>query len=301
MSKLKKAVFFLLLFAAAVIFILYKADGIASKTYFGKTSDSTLINLDAVEDSSSFNLLLIGTDKSGLMTDAIMLVNVDKSDKKIRLLSIPRDTRVTVDGKRRKINSCYMRGGIDLLLDEVKQLTCAPINYYALIKPGMLADIVDRLGGVEYEVERDMKYSDPSQDLYIDLKAGKQTLNGDMAEQYCRFRSYPMGDLERTEAQKRFFKALLEQKLKLKYTTKIKGIYDDVCKNLETNVTFKDILSNISVMQMLESPDQIEVLDVPGEFNDMKKDGISYYLIINQDLDRLRQLCADNFNGQKNI
>ena len=188
MSKFKKAVFFLLLFAAAMIFILYKADGIMSKTYFGKTSDSTLINLDAVEDSSSFNLLLIGTDKSGLMTDAIMLVNVDKTEKKIRLLSIPRDTRVTVEGKRRKINSCYMRGGIDLLLDEIKQLTCAPINYYALIKPGMLADIVDRLGGVEYEVERDMKYSDPSQDLYIDLEAGKQILNGDMAEQYCRFR-----------------------------------------------------------------------------------------------------------------
>ena len=296
--KLKKSTLFLLLIiAAALTLVIYKVDGLMSRSYFGKNNNDAIVNLDSVSDSGSFNALLIGTDKSGQLTDAIMLVNVNKTEKKIRMLSIPRDTKVTVDGKKRKINSCYAKGGIDLLLEEVKELTDAPINYYAIIQPGALAQIVDSLGGVEYEVEQDMHYSDPSQDLYIDLEAGLQTLSGDQAEQYCRYRSYTMGDLERTRAQQKFFKALFEQKLKLKYVTKLKSVYDAVAQNLETNVTFKDIASNISVMQMLTDPSQIECIEVPGEFNDMKKDGVSYYLILNEDLEQLRSICAEYFNG----
>lgn len=296
--KLKKtSVILLLIIAAALTFIIYKADRLLSQSYFGKNNDDAIVSLDSVSNSGCFNALLVGTDKGGQLTDAIMLVNVNKDEKKIRLLSIPRDTKVTVDGKKRKINSCYAKGGITLLLDEVKQLTHAPINYYAIIQPGILAKIVDSLGGVEYEVEQDMKYSDPSQDLYIDLKAGLQTLNGDRAEQYCRFRSYVMGDLERTRAQQKFFKALFEQKLKLKYAAKLKTVYDVVAENLETNVTFKDIVSNISVMQMLVDDSQIECIEVPGEFNDMKKEGVSYYLIVNEDLEQLRSICAEYFGG----
>lgn len=299
MTKFKKKLTLLLLLAAlvAVIALVIKVNNSLSDYYFGYSSDEALVNLDDVTDDKSFNALLIGTDKSEMLTDAIMLVNVNKETKTIRMLSIPRDTKVKVDGKKRKINSVYAKGGVDLLVEQVKDLTGAPVNYYAVIKPGILAKIVDCLGGVEYTVEQDMKYTDPYQDLYIDLKAGTQILDGDKAEQYCRYRSYAMGDLERTKSQQKFFKALFEQKLKLKNVTKLKPVYDVVCENLESNVTFRDIADNISVMQMITDGTQIECIDVPGEFNDMRKEGTSYYLIEGEELNKLRDVCSEYFNG----
>lgn len=298
MSKFKKRfkIFVFLVLLVAIIVCVIKINSSLSDYNFGYTSENAVAGLDAVEDKTSFNALLLGTDVSGLRTDAIMLVNINKEEKTIRMLSIPRDTRVRVDGKKCKINSCYAKG-VDVLIDEVKELTGAPINYYAVIKPGTLAKIVDCLGGVEYEVERDMHYSDPYQDLYIDLEKGKQILDGDKAEQYCRFRSYAMGDLERTNSQQKFFKALFEQKFKLKYVTKLKSVYDITSKNLESNITFKDIADNISIMQMLSDGGQIESVKVPGGYNDMKKDGVSYYLIEDEDLTDLHKLCSQYFDG----
>lgn len=301
MKKTKANLIMFLLFLALIVVIIVAVNvkHSLSDNYIGQKPEQTLANIDSQTDSVSFNALLVGTDKSGLLADAIMLVNVNKQDRTIRMLSVPRDTKVKIDGKKRKLNSAYARGGIDLLLEKVKELTNVPINYYAVIKPGMLADIVDCLGGVEYEVERDMHYSDPYQDLYIDLEAGLQILDGDKAEQYCRFRSYPMGDIERTQAQQRFFKALFEQKLKLKYVTKIKPVYDAVCEKLESNVSFADVADNIALMQMITSGTQIESVEVPGEYNDMKKDGVSYYLIEDEHLEQLKAICAEKFDGIK--
>lgn len=303
MSKIIKRIklFISLSLIVAIAVVSYKVYDVMSDSLFDTGVDETatpLSNIDTLsKKSESFNALLIGTDASGELTDALMLVNVDKKEKTIRMLSIPRDTKVTVDGKNRKINSCYRLGGLDLLLSEIKELTHAPINYYALIEPGTLASIVDSLGGVEYEVERDMHYSDPVQDLYIDLEKGVQVLNGDQAEQYCRFRSYVMGDLERTKSQQRFFKALFEQKLNLKYVTKLNSLYNAIADNVKTNVSFKDIAENLSVMQMITGENQIQAIETPGTFNDMQKEGISYYLIRDDDLERLRIICFDYFDG----
>lgn len=295
--KSKFTLILLLLVAVVITLIIYKINASLENYHFGKPSEQMLVNIDSVTDKSSFNALLVGVDKSGLLADAIMLVNVNKDTETIRLISVPRDTKVTVNGKKRKINSCYAKGGVDLLIEEVKELTQAPVNYYAVIEPGTLSKIVDCLGGVEYEVEQDMKYSDPTQDLYIDLKAGKQILDGDKAEQYCRYRSYAMGDLQRTQSQQKFFKALFEQKLKLKYVTKLKAVFDVAMENLESNVTIQDVTSNIAVMKMISDGSQIEIFDVPGEFNDMRKEGVSYYLIRNEHLAELREICKTYFNG----
>lgn len=298
MKNLKRLTLGLVLIIIAVIIFNAVNNSRSDNTEQSDNPKSDIsVKLDDLSDKSSFNVLLIGTDAGGYHTDAIMLVNVNKENKTITMLSIPRDTKVTVDDRKMKINSCCTRYGFDVLIDEIKQLTYAPVHYYAMIQPGTLSKLVDCLGGVEYTVEQDMFYSDPTQDLYIDLKEGKQTLNGDEAEQYCRYRSYVMGDLNRTQCQQKFFKALMQQKMKLKYIVKIKSLFDIVENNVDTNVTFNDIMSNISLMQMISDEDQIECVDVPGKFNDMSKEGVSYYLIYNEDLRELREICADKFMG----
>lgn len=303
MSKLKKnriilIVIMTVLVLAAVGTVIYKVNEMITEPLFnsGIKQNSAIVNLTQA-DEKSFNALLIGTDAGGENTDALMIVHVDKENKKIRMLSIPRDTRVTVNGRRCKINSCYHRGGLELLFEKIKELTAIDINYYALIKPGTLGEIVDCLGGVEYDVEQNMKYSDPVQGLYIDLKKGLQTLDGDKAEQYCRYRSYVMGDITRTQSQQKFFKALFEQKLDIKYATKINDVYSIISDKVKTNVSFKDIMYNTSVLQLITSGDQIECYDVPGEYNDMEKDGVSYYLIEGKDVTELKELCAQYFGG----
>ena len=248
MSKLKKRrviiiVIMVILIAAAIGTVVYKINEMVSAPLFdsGIKQNSAISNMAKAGDKS-FNALLIGTDAAGENTDALMIVHVDKQDKKIRMLSIPRDTRVTVNGKKFKINACYHLGGLELLIEKIRELTDIDINYYAMIEPGTLGEIVDCLGGVEYDVEQDMHYSDPAQDLYINLKKGKQILDGDKAEQYCRYRSYVMGDITRTQSQQKFFKALFEQKLNIKYATKINDIYDIMCEKVKTNVSMKDII-----------------------------------------------------------
>lgn len=290
--------FILILVSVLIVAVIYTVRDVAAKPIFSQSDNDkqALQTLDDISDSS-FNALLIGLDKSAVNTDAIMLVNVDKSEKCIRMLSIPRDTKVTVDGKTRKINSCYYRYGLDVLISEIKELTCSPINYYAIIKPGVLAEIVDCLGGVEYDVEQNMHYSDPAQDLYINLEKGTQTLTGDQAEQYCRYRSYLLGDITRTQSQQKFFKALFEQKLNLKNITKINALLSVVGENVETNVDFLDIINNLSVMQMIKNGDQIECIETPGTYNDMQKEGVSYYLIRNDNLHKLREICSEKFLG----
>lgn len=301
----KIKLFFALLCVILITVIAVKLYGALSEPIFDTGIDDVAIPLTNIDYSkeakSSFNALLIGTDASGELTDALMLVNIDKKDKTISMLSIPRDTKIKVDGKNRKINSCYRKGGLDLLLSEIKNLTQAPIHYYAIIEPGALADIVDSLGGVQYNVEQNMHYSDPAQDLYIDLEKGEQLLSGDQAEQYCRYRSYTMGDIERTQCQQKFFKALFEQKLNIKYVTKLSPLYNAVSENVKTNITFRDIVENITVMQMITDESQIRTFETPGTFNDMKKEGVSYYLIKGKHLSELRTICIDNFDGFADI
>ena len=301
MSGLKKnhsfiiVVLVLLCSTAAVVAIYYFMGKLADPLFGGASQDGFNVTGVDEQSGSSFNALLIGLDKGGEHSDAIMLVHVDKEDKSIRMLSIPRDTRIMLNGKKVKINVCYRRGGADLLIEQVKALTGVGINYYAIVEPGMLAEIVDCLGGVEYEVERDMKYTDPTQDLYIDLKAGLQTLDGDKAEQYCRFRSYLMGDITRTQSQQKFFKALFEQKLTVANAPKIREIYSIMSDKVKTNVSLRDVLGNLYVLRLLSDGGDIECIDVPGHYNDMQKEGVSYYVLEGEDLEELRILCSESF------
>ena len=108
-----------ILIGAAVGTVVYKIDEMVSAPLFdsGVKQNSAISNMTKADDKS-FNALLIGTDAAGENTDALMIVHVDKQDKKIRMLSIPRDTRVTVNGRKFKINACYHLGGLEMLIEK---------------------------------------------------------------------------------------------------------------------------------------------------------------------------------------
>ena len=162
-------------------------------------------------------ILICGADEGGARTDAMLLLYLDRSNRQIRLLSLPRDTMVNRDNPVPKLNGAYYANGagekgMNVLLDYVKDLVGYRPDAYILLDLDCFAQLVDAMGGVTFDVPMDMYYSDPVQDLYIDLKAGTQTLNGKEAMWLVRFRSgYAMADLERVSVQRDFLQAAIRQ------------------------------------------------------------------------------------------
>lgn len=224
--------------------------------------------------AESFNILLCGTDGSNSRTDTMLLVRFDGDQNRVNITSLPRDTKITLDGRVHKLNSCVPLGGKELLIDTVKQLTGAPVDYYAFVDFEGFRNVIDLLGGVELDVEQDFKYSDPAQNLYIDLKAGVQVLDGKKAEQYVRYRRYAQADIARNRNQQKFLSALIEQKNKPQYWVKAPEIFAQVLRYTETNFTLGALINHLDSAKSL-SGDSIFTYQIPGHPDDSK---ISYYI-----------------------
>ena len=242
------------------------------------------------------NVLLLATDKSGLRTDTIMLASVDTKRSVINVMSIPRDTRVTIGNSRNnKINAVYAmaREGkkVDAVIDKINELTGLPINYYAVIKPDGFRNVIDILGGVWIDVPQRMRYTDPDQGLYIDLYPGYQLLNGDKSEQFTRFRSYPTGDLGRIEAQQLFISELFKQKFNAELILKVGDIFEEISKNLDTNFTVADVPVFISALGAFDT-DSIKTFEMPN--TPQYINGGSYVIC---DVEATKQLILTEFLG----
>lgn len=195
------------------------------------------------------NILVVGKDHVGANTDVIMVASLNAKANKISILSIPRDTRVQFHGQR-KINSVYsyaQQKGMkkeEALINVVSQTSGLPIHYYAVINLRAFRDVVNALGGVEFNIERPYHYDDPLQDLHIHIDPGYQVLDGEKAEGLIRYRAdYVEGDIKRVQVQQAFLTAMVQQKLQLKYISKIPEIYEKVTENVVGNLTVNDLVN----------------------------------------------------------
>ena len=184
-------------------------------------------NCDLARKRGNSTILLAGTDASGDRTDTIMLLNIDRKAGKLSLMSIPRDTKVNSTYTPHKINAAYgVNGsgeqGMDALMEYVSECIGFRPDGYMLIDLNVFVELVDLMGGVRFDVPCDMYYNDQTQDLYINLHAGEQKLNGEQAMGVVRFRSgYAMADLERVNVQRDFLSAALHQWVSVKNLWKL--------------------------------------------------------------------------------
>ena len=235
---------------------------------------------DALDGGSAnkTNVLVVGVDKDGVRSDVNMLFSIDAKAKTIRLLSIPRDTRVKLpNGSYSKINACIGKeNGEALLIQTVKELTGLPVNDFCKVNIAALRNIIDILGGVSYDVPINMDYDDPVQDLHIHLKAGPQTLNGEQAEGLLRFRSgYANADLGRINTQQDFIKELLKQKMRPKYIFKAFPVVKEITENLETDMSAMYIMKYAWAFRDSEKTD-FASFTLPGTGKTIR--GVSYYI-----------------------
>lgn len=247
-------------------------------------------------ESGKVNVLICGVDKSESLTDTIMVASYNIDTNEVNILSIPRDTRMYIGSKYQKINSAFSvsqngkKKGMNSTIEAVTRLTGIPINYYVKFTFDAFRETIDALGGVYFDVPQNMNYDDPVQDLHIHLKKGEQLLDGDKAEQFVRFRRYPMGDIDRVAAQQNFMKALFEQKMNASIIAKIPELYKTLQDNLDTNITVKDVARYMSVVTNL-SAENIHMHALPGIANGTDY-GSSYWIA---DMTQLKTLIEDTF------
>ena len=204
-----------------------------------------------------YTVLILGRDTGGGgNTDTMLLASYDVTNQKATVMSIPRDTMVNVSWDIKRINSVYNYygggdRGIQYLYKEIAQLVGFEPDYQVVVEWDAVGQIVDAMGGVWFDVPRDMYYSDPLQNLYINQKAGYRLLTGDDAMQVLRFRyrhdndmryGYPDGDLGRIKTQQAFLTAMVDQLLQIKNVTKINQFIQVFQNNVETDLSFQNIL-----------------------------------------------------------
>nr|WP_322904525.1 MULTISPECIES: LCP family protein [unclassified Paenibacillus] len=189
------------------------------------------------------HLLLLGTDSrdadSNGRSDSMMVATIDPVTKRTYLMSILRDTYVDIPGHGySRINAAYSYGGAPLAMETVSKLLGISIDHYVKIDFEGFKSLVDTVGGVEIDVEKDMKYTDGGDGhrYDIDLQKGLQTLDGTHALQYVRFRHDATSDFTRTERQRKFLTALAAKLQSSSSLIKLPGILNGVAPYIETNM-----------------------------------------------------------------
>ena len=236
--------------------------------------------------SNRINVLLLGTDDGDSedfdkdvpkRTDAMLLVSFDPENSQVSVLSLPRDTRVTIPGRRGhdKINAAYAYGGVPLAKRTVANLLQVPVNHYMQVDWQGFIKVVDMLGGVDLDVEQNMDYEDPYADLKIHLKKGKQHLNGEKAGEYVRFRHDEMGDIGRVERQQKFMKSLAKQAFTVGNMVKLPMIIGTASEYVKTDMTFIQMVKAANCLRLF-GDGGVKSASLKGDFGDIG--GVSYWV-----------------------
>lgn len=294
--------FFLSLFVTLLVIVVIFG-GVTAGRFLseGNLPDSLSALFDREEKNGKVNFLLMGLDDGGMRADTIMLASVDKKAKTVKILSVPRDTRVEVNGKHIKINATMgYKSREELMITKVKEITGLPVHYYAEVDFDGFKEIIDILGGVDIDVPYDMDYDDPAQNLHIHFKKGMQHLDGQAAHDYVRFRhnnngsapgDYALGDPGRIHAQQEFLKELLCQKLQPQYLMKASQLAKAISEHVRTNFSVKEGLSYVKVLKKMDT-NTVETHMLPGSAKTIG--GTSYYIY---DAEKTKQLIQEVFES----
>ena len=215
-----------------------------------ETGEETTVEVEipASHKEGFYNILIVGTDDDGTRTDTIMIGRLDVKEHTVALMSIPRDTLISGNYTVPKINGVYGsagRGenGIAALKSKLAQLLGFEVDGYAMVNLDAFVELVDLVGGVKFNVPQRMYYSDPSQDLYIDLQPGLQHLDGEKAMGLVRFRKgYASQDIQRTKVQQQFLQALAKKCLAISNLRKIDDMADIFLKHVTTDLTLGNLV-----------------------------------------------------------
>ena len=241
---------------------------------------------------SEIHVMILGIDerKDDVgRSDTLMVATVDPDKETASLMSIPRDTRVAIEGNGYdKINAAYAYGGYALTKKTVEQLLDVPMDYYILIDVRAFERIIDALDGIDIDVEKRMYYEDPWDDdggLVIDIYPGMQHMTGEKAIQYVRYRDTE-GDIGRIRRQQRFVRAVLQKATSPEVFSKLPEIVGEIAKSVRTDLGAGDMLRFLQLMKKVQEQGLTAEM-APG--NPAWYKGVSYWI---PDIVEIRRMAA---------
>ena len=246
---------------------------------------------EPVAAAERVNILVLGMDDQGVRSDTIMAVSFDPQSRSFGILSVPRDSRVRIytDGPedaKGLAGTDLSRGGYDKLnaatayrtsvmagiprsMRTVEQLLGVPIHYYIRVKLDGFVSLVDRLGGIDFDVPQTMNYDDPTQNLHIHLRKGRQHLKGRQVMELVRYRGYYGGtpdrsdDLARIHVQQGVIQAILAKLESTGAILQLPALAGDLLRAVDSNLPASRLVTLAAAAVGLKS-DQVHMGVLPG-------------------------------------
>lgn len=246
------------------------------------SEDNLVAEKEKAPDDVTKNYLILGVDeRDGDIgrSDTIILLSINLAQKHIGLISIPRDSMFAIPTHGQdKINHAYTYGGVKLTKQAIETRFNLKIDNYVIFNFASFKHMIDILGGIDMNVEKNMYYRDPydgEEGLVIDLRKGEQHLDGEKAMEYVRYRDEE-GDIGRVGRQQKFLNAFLDKLTSPEKIFKLPSIAREVFSSIETDMSIGDWLEVVSYLR----PNQkfeIQSMMMPGTPEMIHE--ISYWII----------------------
>ena len=226
----------------------------------------------SARNTDCYTFVLAAYDQIGASTDTILVGRMDIKEGTLNVVSVPRDTLVNVSWGVKKINTVmvYEDSDPERFINELSGILGFKVDCYAFVDIRAVEKLVDAIGGVYYEVPRNMEYDDPTQDLHIHIPAGYQWLGGEEAVQVLRYRvgndntGYPNGDLGRINTQHDFLLSIASQMLTVGNIPNLSKALDIFEEYVNTNLSTNNIAFFVREFLKLDA-ESISFSTVPGE------------------------------------
>ena len=299
----KIALLILAVFLATVGASYYVFHGLFESARPGVADATAEISNEKEPENKTINFLLLGVDeRSGDVgrSDTIMMLSANLATKRIGLVSVPRDSRVDmIKYGSTKVNHAYAYGGITLAKQTIEKLLNVKADHYFVINFSAFKKIIDLLGGVDLDVEKDMYYRDDydgENGLIIDLQKGQQHLDAEKAIEYVRYRDEE-GDIGRVKRQQKFLNAVLAKFTSPSTILKIPSIIKEVRNSIQTDMSFADMVEYLSFLKN-GTDYKTTAFMVPG--SPQMIDDLSYWIVnypkLHDELQAMNNFILDREN-----
>jgi LCP family protein required for cell wall assembly len=228
--------------------------------------------------TGNINILAVGIDdvQGSHRSDTIAVVAINIEDRFVKVLSLPRDLRVQIEGRGwQKLNHAYAYGGIDLLRSTINNFLGIPLHYHVIVNYQSFPKLVDLLGGVTIDVPKRLRYTDRAGGLHIDIPAGRQLLDGKTALEFVRFRHDALGDIGRIQRQQLFLREILNKIRQPETLAALPEIVEQATRFFQTEIQATQAIQLVNYLKDLEGS-RFSFETMPGKAAMI--DGISYWL-----------------------
>jgi LCP family protein required for cell wall assembly len=299
--RIARFVLLFLVIAAGVGYYGYNTYSSLSQVFSGVESNKSKLRTEEVEITKKpFSILFMGiedyaTDGENGRTDSLIFATINPKTKQVTMMSIPRDTRVSIAGtnKKSKINAAHAYGGEKMAVETVENFLKVPVDHYIKVDFTGFKQIVDVVGGVTVDVPFDFKErSDEDWYKEIHFQKGKQHLNGEEALAYVRMRKEdPMGDFGRAKRQRQLLTAVVSELSSASSVLKINDIAKVIGKYAKTDIPLSD---GLALYKKFTDFDTSSIQNLNLEGKDEYIDGIYYFVPNEKDVVELHEKLRQN-------